>query len=331
MPRQRLYRCIGGYAGCKNMGDDAILEGMLLGASVEERSRIILFSGSPRRDARRFGVRCVHRRNPFAIALALLRSHTFLCGGGSLLQNATGTLSLVYYLALLRLADRLGCEVRLLSAGIGPLHGERARRWVASTLSVCDRIEVRDRDSLLLLSSLGIPTGRIMLTSDPAFRLDLPPKTRLAYLKQEAGLGEGEGYFCVVVREAERGAQDLTESLIAAIRIVARKSGRTPIYLIFDEKNDREITERAARLTGGRIPRLREARDALAWLDGGDFLIGMRLHALIFAIIAETRAIGVSPSESEPKLRALCRERGIPHFSPKTLTIPTLVDKIERL
>ena len=97
--------CIGGYAGCGNLGDDAILQGYLEKRAADgTRGRVTVLAGHPRRSSRRFGVRCVGRKNPIAVLWALLSSESLLCGGGSLLQNATGDLSLYYYLALVRCA-----------------------------------------------------------------------------------------------------------------------------------------------------------------------------------------------------------------------------------
>ena len=76
--------CIGGYAGCGNLGDDAILEGYLASLSAEQRKfRTVILTGRPRRDGRRFGVRCVGRKNLFSIFRCFLQSKVFVCGGGS--------------------------------------------------------------------------------------------------------------------------------------------------------------------------------------------------------------------------------------------------------
>ena len=114
---RRFDPSIGGYAGSGNMGDDAILQGYLEGLTAEEKRRTVVLSGSPRWDGRRFGVRCVGRMRILSVALCMLRSDAFFLGGGSLLQNGTGNLSLLYYLGLLRLARFCSCKTEILAGG----------------------------------------------------------------------------------------------------------------------------------------------------------------------------------------------------------------------
>ncbi len=321
--------CIGGYAGCGNLGDDAILSGFL--AKHPSPSDIVVLSGSPKRDRERFGVICVNRRDPIGVTRALLSSERFLCGGGSLLQNETGELSLLYYLSLLSLAQFCGCRTELLASGIGPLKGACAMQRTAEVLKRCTRMELRDKDSFAFLLRLGIPSDRLTLASDLAFSLPKPPPSRLPLLLWEAGLPSDRPYFCVSVRPTDSKASHLLPRLTVALRIVKHLSGLTPVFLPFDSRRDRSETERLAADTNGLVARLRESSDALAWLGGAKFSIGMRLHMLIFSVMAGIPSIGISPSEQEPKLLSFCRSHAIPHFSPATLSVPALVDKIERL
>jgi glycosyltransferase involved in cell wall biosynthesis len=91
----RATVAIGGYFGCGNLGDDAILQAFIEYTRTHyPNMRIFALTKHPFRDARRFGVQCFHRKNPLSVTAAFLRADAFLCGGGSLLQNVTGKLSL---------------------------------------------------------------------------------------------------------------------------------------------------------------------------------------------------------------------------------------------
>ena len=400
--------CVGGYAGCGNIGDDAIVQGFLArvlregipleekkepawlrggaetekdrdsgrgspasvrawgeagsaGCGSEEQSpgsgrrgsvdgatgsgarsdapdfpeypelllRITLLSGSPRRDARRFGVRCVHRKNPFSLVRSFLRSEYFLCGGGSLLQNATGRLSLCYYLALLRLARWCGCRTALLSAGIGPLHGASARRAVARELNRCAWVGLRDPDSLRMLAELGVRSELLGRAPDPAFFLPPPPPSRLPFLLHEAGIPQQEGYLCVALHAPCAASDGLMHAVTAALRRMRNRHGLRAVFVLFDTKADGAPSCRVAGEVGGTVLRLREASDALAVISGARFLFAMRLHALIFSVMAGTPALALSVSPGENKLAVFCRAAGIPHLrapSPEALT-----DGMERL
>ena len=324
--------CIGGYAGCGNIGDDAILEGYLKGLSpAQRRLKTVVLSGKPKWDSRRFGVRCVGRKNPFSVMASLLQSKVFLCGGGSLLQNATGNPSLFYYLGLLWLARLCGCKTRLMSSGIGPVRGRIAERLVVWALKCCEQIEVRDRVSEHFLLERGLGREKVHLVSDAAEQLELPPASRLTFIKRELGLTWGQNYFCVVVREDGHPFGACLGNLSAALRLFLRQRDLTPVFVLFDKNHDLDATKRICGEVGGVIYRPHEARDALSVISGTRFLVSMRLHALIFASMTGARSIAISPSDEEPKLASFCKKKGMTHFSPAKLTVAGLFEELSKL
>lgn len=328
---KRYEICIGGYAGCGNLGDDAILQGYLGQLPPRtRRERTVVLSGNPRRDQKRFDVRCVGRKNLFAVWNAFRKSERFLCGGGSLLQNGTGLWSLCYYLGLLRLARICGCKTELLAAGIGPLHGKIAIRMTVSEIKRCNRIVLRDEASGELLRKWGIKGERLEYCDDPASMLQIPSQTRLELLKREIGIPEGHAYFCVVVRRQTDERSVCLEKLSAALRLFVKERDLIPVFLVFDTKEDQEITLRMCREVRGKTARIREASDALAIISESQFLVSMRLHALIFSRTAEIPSIGISPSEGEPKLASFCETQKFRHFSPSSLSVVALLSEMEK-
>jgi len=324
--------CIGGYAGCGNVGDDAILQGYLGGLSADQRQfHTVVLSGNPRRDSRRFDVKCIGRKNLFSVTRCLMQSKFFLCGGGSLLQNATGNFSLLYYLGLLWLARLCGCKTRLMASGIGPLGGKFAQRIVIWTLRGCEQIEVRDRESERFLLEHGINREKVRLVRDPATELELPSASRLFFLKREMGIAIDREYFCVVVRRDQSPWGSCLGKISAGVRLFLREQNLLPVFVVFDAKNDLTATEQVCRSVGGVILRPREARDALSVISGGCFLVSMRLHALVFASMVNVCAVGISPFDRETKLAAFCRENCMAHRSPSELTVAGLFEELVRL
>lgn len=322
--------CIGGYAGCGNLGDDAILQAYLNGLRDRRETRpVVVLSGSPRRDSKRFGVRCVSRRNPLAILAVFLQCEEFLCGGGSLLQNVTGERSLLYYLFLLRTARALGCRPSLLAAGIGPIEGEKARERLLSALRLCERVEVRDSDSQRFLLSLGVERYRLRLVPDPAQELAAPPPERLSFLLSENGIATGTRYLCAVLRPADPTLPLSPLTVAASIRTVCEKHGLLPVFLVFDSHRDAAVTHEVCKRTNGRIIRLREASDALAVLSGAEFTLAMRFHALVLSHSVGTPALGLSHSLSETKLESFCRSVSFPHLRLPEVSIVSLALELE--
>ncbi len=323
---RRFDRCIGGYAGCGNLGDDAILQAYLEKLSRAERRKTVVLSGDPRRDSRRFGVKCVGRKDLFAVAVCFLRSERFLCGGGSLLQNGTGDLSLSYYLGLLWLARICGCKTEILAGGIGPIRGERAEKAVVRELQKCRRIGLRDENSRRWLEERGIPKETMTVEEDPALRLRQPDGMRTLYLKKEAGIPLDRPYVCVVLRSGDGGC---LQAVADALKRLAAEDGLMPVFLVFDRAQDAEITRTVCKNTGGITVKLREAVDGLAMISGCACLLSMRLHGLIFAASVGVPAVGISPTEDEPKLASFCHAHGIPHFTPSQLNVEKVVERLE--
>ncbi len=326
--QKRATIAIGGYFGCGNLGDDAILQGVLQGLSdLSPDVRVICLSGHARKARRRLGVCTVGRKNPFAVVLALLRADLFLCGGGSLLQNATGDRSLWYYLSLLRLSRPLGATPILFSAGIGPLYGGM-QKAVRTTLSRCPYLSLRDPDSKALLEELGLDPARLHLGADPAFLLPAPSPLRGPALLSAHGIAPGTPYLCIVLKGG-RAQEDIRRLVLAAVRVLCRRHALLPIFLIFDTKQDKKATHVAQKTLHGCTIRLSEAADAEAILSGAALTLSMRLHALILATAARTPALGIPSDPDDTKIPSFARLSAQDHVIYDRLTVAAIVETAE--
>ena len=139
----------------------------------DEQAEITVLSAQPRTDNGRAWVRAVHRTRQ-QIVPALRRADLFISGGGGLLQDATSSRSLLYYLGLLRLARLLGCKTMVYANSIGPIRRQRNQRLTANILKKTDYITVRDQLSLQLLANLGVQGPPMKLTADPVLLLPTP-------------------------------------------------------------------------------------------------------------------------------------------------------------
>ena len=343
--------CIGGYAGCGNYGDDAILEAMI--ARLTERGvprdSVTALTGRPRRDRRRFGVRCEDRMNPAAVFRALRQAELFVCGGGSLLQNRTGNRSLGYYLALLRLAKRLGCRVAYFG-GVGPVGGERARRRTAETLNQCEQILLRDEDSANLLQKIGVSGVPVRVGADPAFLLPPPPPMRVAFLQRALLGNDPRPYFCVCMRGDSRGSlqtnplqsADARSALRAAVSRVAAL-GYFPVFVVADRKKDGFCLHGTQIFPEKAVFYPRDVSELTAVLSAARFTVSCRLHPLILSVAASVPCLGIAENvpdgdsgdnpdggrsvgrsngradpdpAADPKIASFCRAAGVPLLPP---------------
>ena len=302
---------VSGYYGFGNLGDEAVLAGLL--RAFEERGSIprsafTVLSAAPRDTFERHGVAAAPRMRPASLVGALRQADLALSGGGSLLQDATSLRSLAYYLFVLRLAAAMGKPFALVAQGLGPLRRPLARVAVRRVLNRALCITVRDEGSAQLLARIGVSQPRIAVTADPVFALPPPDADRgRAVLK--AG-GAPSGPVVGLALRPWRGAKDIAALGAAAAEAIERETGLPVVLLPMHRSGDLALAEDIERASGGRARAIRPAlsvEDARGVAAACEALVGMRLHALLFAVAACVPAVAVS---YDPKVAAFMREIG---------------------
>lgn len=300
---------LSGYYGFGNAGDEAVL-----GATVAElRRRLpaaepVVLSADPAATEAMHAVRALPRWPPRALRRALASGDLLLSGGGSLLQNATSSRSLAYYLLTFRLARAAGVPWIIHAQGLGPLRGWWARRAAAGALGGAAAVTLRDEQSLRLARALGVPAARLTLTADPAFLLEPASAGEVDALLAEAGAG-GAGPLVGLVVRAWRGTRAALPALAEVGRIATERWGARPVIVPFRLPEDREVSHELAAVVPGAALLDRELppRALMGLIGRLELLVAMRLHALIFAAAQAVPAVGLS---YDPKVEALCTEAG---------------------
>lgn len=294
--KQRLL--FSGYYGLGNAGDEAVLAASTsLFRARRPELELTALSASPAATRTAFGINASARMRPSALS-AIRRCDLFLSGGGSLLQDRTSLKSLVYYLVLLDYARRIGKRTMVFAQGIGPLVRPSAQRWTARVLSRVDAITVRDVESADLLRSIGV-TGpgapEIEVTADPVFALEPNITERVtAAALQRPALG-------VSLRPWDR-VERILDPLADALSYFEGELSLQAWPLQPDQ--DTAVCEALA----ARLPAVQVLRSQLSpaeWMGLAgwtDVVIGMRLHALIFAAARAVPVVGIS---YDPKVDAL--------------------------
>ena len=315
---------IGGYFGCGNLGDDAILQAFIDYTRTHyPHMRIVALTKKPRKDTMRFGVKCVRRKNIFALLFAFLHADAFLCGGGSLLQNVTGRLSLYYYLCMIYLAKMCGSVPVLYAAGIGPLHGKHARYATKKALTNCQHISLRDEESLRFLQMQNVDPAHLHLGADAAFLLSPPPISRTHAILHRINVAKNTRYMCICLKSGKH-TLDTCRIIIAAARMYCRNENLLPVFLPLD-KNDISINAQAAAQLGGKLFFADEPSDITAILQDAEILISMRLHGMILATTATLPSIGI-PTSNDPKIPSFSRLAAQEYILPENLTVAALVE-----
>lgn len=155
---ERRGAVICGAYGRGNAGDDAILRAIMQEMrQLDETMPMRVISRNPTETSRRFGVSACHTFHFKEIWQAVGKAELFVSGGGSLIQNATSSRSLYYYLMTLLMAKLRGCKVMMYGSGIGPVYG-KFHRWAAGKIidRCVDVATLRDEDSRRELGYMGV-------------------------------------------------------------------------------------------------------------------------------------------------------------------------------
>ncbi len=312
-PTRRGRAILCGYYGYGNMGDDALLRATIKRAENELADRpLTALTRRGRRDEASFGVRCVRRSSPLAMWRELKGADVLIYGGGTLLQDATSFHSLLYYTALLKLAQRRGVRTELWANGLEEPHSALGRRMIRSVLRDCATIGVRDGRSFTLAKEL---LGEKVTTApirQPDLALATPPcdRARLRFLQDYYGLRKGAGRYAIVAARggAPRGYARIFEEWLATLRA----EGVSLLFVPMLPKEDLTVSLRLGRAFGGRVACGLGASDFVGLASECRVVCGMRLHALVFAASAHAPFVGFG---GDAKIESFCRENGGVYFT----------------
>ncbi|TVY09319.1 polysaccharide pyruvyl transferase CsaB [Paenibacillus cremeus] len=290
---------VSGYYGFNNSGDEAVLQSILLALQEQgERQGVhfvpVVLSVNPTETARTYGVESVHRMKLGEVWRALRGADGLISGGGSLLQDETGTKTIPYYLAIIRLAQWLGKPTFIYSQGIGPVHRRLFFGWIRSFFQKCPFVTVRDQESKDLLGRMGLSPERVQVVPDPVMGMPLrgqPTQTNAVQANPIIG---------VSVRFWNEDRSEL-QAIAAALRTILDQTDAVirflPFHLPSDEKASLYVKEQMGEIYNHRISvaqQVTHPQDMLAEVAGCTLLIGMRLHSLIYAAGQMVPMVGVS-------------------------------------
>ena len=286
-----------GAYGRGNAGDDSILEAILKQLrEIDPDIPIHVLSRNPRETRRRYRVGSMHLFNILAFLRRMKKTKLYINGGGSLIQDATSTRSLRYYLANIACAKRCGNEVLMYGCGIGPVTVPRNRRMAGRVIDRCaDLITLRETGSVEELRAMGVSRPEIQVTADPALLLEPSrPESVDAYLSTH-GL-EADGRYALCVLRPWPGLDKKIGEIADAAETLFRTKGLTPVFLALEPGKDLEVCRDVA-------GKLTCPSHVLTAPDDGHMIVGlmgrmrivisMRLHALIFASGQGTPLVGI--------------------------------------
>lgn len=286
-----------GAYGKGNCGDNAILNAIVEQLhNIDPDLPITALSRDTRETRQCAHINAVYTFHMLKIGRLMRRSKLYISGGGTLMQDATSTRSLLYYLYSIRQAAKNGCRVMLYGCGIGPISRPRNRERARKVLNrYADIISVRDIYSQDTLRELEITKPEIHLNADPALLID-PYKigNPYAYLHR-CGLSEDQHYMMLSVRPWP-GFEEKIGAFASAAEYAYRVYGLIPILYAMEPSKD----EAAAKAVAAKLhcPHLIlnagiNGGEVLSLIQRMSLVVSMRLHTLIFASGQNVPMVGV--------------------------------------
>ena len=326
---------LSGYYGFHNAGDEAILEAIITALRrYQPDVELVVFSADPAHTRKAYQVEAVSRICLPSIISTLRSADLLISGGGGLLQDVTSLRSIPYYLGMMELARIMGARVAVFAQGMGPLRHYWSRHGVQKVLSKVDYISVRDAASAQLLKELGVKKT-IEVTADPVLSLGPVSQADVTAFWEAAGIKKSPDELLVgIALRPYPGEKVFDEKLLSVIArgcyYLRKEFGAKLIYLPFHLKKDLPLATALASREISRgvvFERNLPPGDLLKLVGGLDLLIGMRLHALIFAAICGVPFVALP---YDPKVNAFLENIGEKAaFSLQELTLQKLLASLK--
>ena len=293
---------ISGYYGLGNSGDEALLKSIVDDLKqANPEITITALSGNAQLTKKNYGIKTIGRFNIFSIIKEFSSAKLLISGGGTLIQDATSTKSLMYYLSVIYLAKKMGLKVMAYANGMGPLK-EKNLKKVEKVMNKVDLITLRENVSLEEIRRCNITKPEVIVTADPAFNLVAASSERADEILSKCSAERGDRLIAVSVRKCKNLPENFEEKMAAALDSVA-KEGYIPIFIPMQKSADLSISCNIAakmKYQSRVIDRELTVAEMLAIIGRCDIACGMRLHLLIFATVMNVPMVGVA---YDPKIK----------------------------
>lgn len=331
--RHRTLRiAISGSYGGMNLGDEAILEGILGELGPELGRDVTVLSRNPEDTLARHSVaRAIAPRSMTRkeMRAELERTDLLILGGGGILYDR----DVDTYLREVFIAHDIGVPVVVYAISVGPLEREANRRAVREALDRARLVTVRDREAQRLLEDVGV-AHEVHVTADPALLLE-PEELSTERLMAE-GVETDRKLVGFSVREPGPAAPDIDpdeyHTLLAnAADFMVDRYDAEIVFVPMEQadvQHSHGVVSHMRRSERAEILRRRYSpRQILDLVGRFELVVGMRLHFLIFAAVRGT-PFAALPYAS--KVTGLLQHLGIESPPLGNIGIGQLIARIDR-
>lgn len=323
MKKKRAVIC--GFYGNYNLGDEAMLAGMLnLLRKQQDDLSFTVLSNDPQDTTTCHSVESIHGFDPklrIQRLLKILQSRYYILGGGDLLRDSVQSSIALNWLRPLQNALLLRRRTLVLGISVGEIWRPETQSLIPQVLNQVDLLAVRDIESKTKLEKLGV-NNKIHVISDLA--LETLPETfskRIRSAEQPIQVGISVRHLSnrgrsvdvnmspTLQKEIAALADFLVEQYGATVHFLPFRTGKSGYHPTDDDYVSILNLLRYSRYSAQFVVHQSfESLQALNRLISTfDLMIGMRLHSLI---LSAGSGVPIIAAEYDPKVRGFMEEIG---------------------
>lgn len=291
-----------GYYGFKNIGDEATLASIVTTLKkIDPSIYISALSYSSQYTEKLHEIKAVSRNDVRATLSSIREADLVISGGGSLLQDVTSNRSLIYYLGIIYLAKTMGKKVMFYGNGIGPINKKFNKVLINKIVGMVDMITLRDNDSLRQLVSFGIKKD-IEVTADATFVLESAKSDRIGEILVQQEIPIDKPLVGISIRPWKN--EEVIKETLSEFCDYLIKRNMNVVFIPMQPSRDVPVSmEVCARMKNKAYVLDKEYKpsEVMGLIGKMDILVGMRLHALIFAANMAVPMLGI---EYDPKIKS---------------------------
>lgn len=322
--------CILAFIGSDNTGDEAILYS-IVSKIKNPRNLIRIFSFNPEKtsglleDFKEENCKIINIKNHKKVIEEIIDSDILICGGGGIIQDQTSFYNLPFFLLRVLLAKLFNKRIVFYGVGAGPLLSNFSRILTKFVLNSAKIITVRDKESKQTLMNCGIKRNLIKVTADPAVSLNGISEKKAKKLLKEEGVNINKKIMIICLRQWFAIYRLLPVKIVKKFNIQTKKDKQKYKYFIkeiaeflnyckdkmdfhlvflpFWKERDNKVHKEVYKLINDKrndITILKKSytpKEIKGIINIADFILGMRLHSIIFASTEKKNFLAINYSQ----------------------------------
>lgn len=228
-------------------------------------------------------------KNNKQLALNMKNVDKVIIGGGNMLMDLSPVWPYILK-DITNLAIRNQIPYEILFVGAGPIKHKKSKLIYRDILSNANKVSVRGDKSKRVLEDIN-SSIEIVQTIDPVFSLDIDFYSRRIKKINDRELSKSKLIVgvCVISEVCLTNQKEFESYLIFIKNMLLNYASKYEFVLFSTESLDYSVIDRLNKdmkkmsLTSIRIEYLKDEEEVIALYETLDFLIGGRMHALIFA------------------------------------------------